>query len=356
LTPPFTEKEASTFKLKRAGAPKAPQEEEEVKMVKRALGILTVTLLLTAQSQGANLKVEGGISAALYDQVGEKSRGKLRDLVVELEGKEPPVKFDLAVGTLLLATVTSSAEQENRGNFGVGSSDAKWGLLWGYAELKLPENFTLQWGVLSTNLGFELPESYDNPNALFGLVWSGQPFIYKGVRLKKEFSAGRSAYFEYDRGRELNGNTKDHAVGAGLEVNGGSSSFSFNYFNYGSYKTLLDALFYRELPGGDEVAFNLDYQFLNSDSSKGAVGAALYLIPKFNRLELPLRFEVVKEWINSNLYQLNGGRAVSFTVSPTYRLNRWNFRAEFAKVSANKPAFNGHKTENSLVFQVSYLF
>ncbi len=366
MTLQFTERKGSTCKKKGAGAPAQKQEE---KMKRRAELILAGLLtLFSCPSKGdelqlplPKLKLNGGISATAFRESrtdrGTESSLKIEDLVLELSGSGNAGGFDVAVGTLLLPTVLESSQKENRGNFGLGNENDRFGLLWGYAKVKPSEKLEIDAGVLTTNVGYELPESYRNFNVTYGLVWNGQPFIYRGVRATYTVNRSLQVYGEYDRGEELNGNPKDHAFGVGAGGTLGVFYYTANYFDYGNYKNLVDISLSTECRD-IKLGINGDYQWLDKESKKAGYGVALYAVPELGKFSLPVRLEYVKDRNNSGIYGFNGKGTYSVTVTPTYRLSdHAAIRTELSYVKSNySKAFNGKSSKEILSFQISYAF
>ncbi len=338
-------------------------------MKRYAATILTVLLLLSSiPSEGAELKVDlpqlklsGGLSVSSFRETktdrGTESSLKLEDALFEIEGGDTSGGFDIAIGSLLLPTVLSSADEENKGNFGLNRSDDKFGLLWGYVKVNPVKNLEIDGGVLPTNVGYELAESYKNFNITYGLVWNSQPFIYRGVRVTYTFSESFQVYGEYDRGKELNGNTDDHAFGVGAAGALKGFYYTVNYFDYGNFKNLFDLTLSTECRN-IKLGLNGDYQWLDKDGSKAGYGLAVYIVPEFGKISLPIRTEYVRDKNNSGIYGFKDKGTYSFTVTPTYKLSEHTtVRAEYSYVKSNySEAFNGSDHKETLSFQLSYTF
>ena len=361
---PFTEKEASTFK--KEGGSSRPKRVEE-KMKRCAVEILAGLLLLCPflQAQGKPISsvvnLSGGVSVSTFRETGTESgtdtSKKIEDAVLEISVSRKGADFDLSLGSLLLPTVLNSTKQENKGNFGLNRNGDRFGLLWGYLELKPAGKLNLKVGVLPTNVGYELAESYKNFNITYGLVWNSQPFIYRGVRATYTFGKSLQIYGEYDRGKELNGNDRDHAFGIGAAGAIGELYYTVNYFDYGNYKNLFDFTLSTECKKV-KLGFNGDYQWLDRDKNKAGYGLAFYVVPDLGRISLPVRVEYVKDINQSGIYGFNDRGTYSFTVTPTYKLSEHTtVRAEYSYVKSNySKAFNGSDHKEILSFQFSYAF
>ncbi len=336
-------------------------------MKRRAVKILTGLLVLfsslsvSAKTLSAGVEVSGGVSISVFEEnrteEGTRTDKKIEDAVLEISKSGKKTGFDLSLGSLLLPTVLNSTKQQNKGNFGLNRNGDKFGLLWGYLEIKPSENFSIKAGVLPTNVGYELPESYKNFNIIYGMVWNSQPFIYRGVRATYTFNQSLQIYGEYDRGKELNGNSKDHALGAGAAGAIKGFYYTINYFDYGNYKNLFDFTLSTECRNV-KLGLNGDYQWLDRDGSKAGYGLAVYIVPEIGKISLPIRFEYVKDRNNSGIYGFNDEETYSFTVTPTYKLSEHTtVRAEYSYVKSNySEAFNGSDHKEILSFQFSYTF
>jgi len=313
-------------------------------MRKSALLILLVLLATTL----ARAQVNGSLSTLVVGSRG-KERAKVGSFVIEFEKQKGALQLDAAVGSLLTPTVTEPEKAKNRGNFAVGKTSSRVGLLWGTACLKVNGNLEVEGGVLNTLVGVELAQGSLNRNLTYGLVWSAQPFIYPGLRLLKEVG-GVTLYWELSRGRELNGNPKSSAIGAGVVKGKGKFQFSLSYFDYSSFKNLIDLVACRKF-GSLCVTFNLDYQWLDSDWRKRALGVALYLTEKLSRkLYLTLRLELVKDFNSSGVYGFKES-TYSLTFSPTFKVSpNLRLRGELGRVwnSTTSRFFQG--------VELSYLF
>lgn len=334
-------------------------------MVRRALTILTTTLLMAVAESGAaevkvdipNIKLSGGISATVFNESKAEADSsstndiKLTDAVIELSGGDNFGGFDIAVGLTVEPTVIGSVNNNNTATVG-----DKYGIIWGYVSAIPVKGLEIDAGVLPTNVGYELAAAYLNPNITYGLVWNSQPFIYKGVRATYSVTDDIQIYGEYDRGNELNGYSKDHAFAVGSIGSIGDVNYTFTYFDYGNYKNLVDFTLgykYRNV----QFAVDGDYQWLDEDSSKKGYGIAFYVIPEFDRFFLPIRVEYVKDKDNSGIYGFDGESIYSVTVTPTCKLSDHTVvRAEYSYVKSNDNAFNGSDHKGIASIQLAHIF
>ncbi|GAB6076028.1 outer membrane beta-barrel protein [Desulfurobacterium crinifex] len=334
-------------------------------MIRRALTILTTTLLIAVAEAGAaevkvdipDIKLSVGISATVFNESKAEAEGnsindiKLTDAVIELSGGDDFGGFDIAVGSTIDPTVIGSVNNDNTATVG-----DKYGILWGYIFATLVKGLEIDVGVLPTNVGYELAAAYLNPNITYGLVWSSQPFIYKGVRVIYSVMDNMQIYGEYNRGNKLNGYSKDHAFAVGSIGSIGDVNYTFTYFDYRNYKNLVDFTLgykYRNV----QFAVDGDYQWLDEDSSKKGYGIAFYVIPEFDRFSLPIRVEYVKDKDNSGIYGFDGKSTYSVTVTPTCKLSDHTVvRAEYSFVKSDDEAFNGSDHKGIASIQLAHIF
>jgi len=334
--------------------------------MKRAFIILTLALLVvSAVSKAGEIKVNlpevklsGGISATDFNKSRAESDGsstnniKLTDAVLELSGGDKFGGFDIAVGSILEPTVVGSVNNDNTAIVG-----DHYGILSGYVYALPLKGLEIDAGVLTTNVGYELAATYLNPNVTYGLVWNSQPFIYKGARATYSLTDDIQLYAEYNRGDELNGNSKDHAFAVGSTGMVKDVSYTFTYFDYGNYKNLIDFTLGYKIKNV-QLALNGDYQWLDEDSSKKGYGVALYVIPEFGKISVPFRAEYVKDKDNSRIYGFNNKGTYSLTVTPTYKLSdHTTVRAEYSYVKSNYDnAFNGSDHKGTASVQLFFTF
>jgi hypothetical protein len=206
-----------------------------------------------------------------------------------------------------------------------------------YVSIRPIEGLTLDAGLLTTNIGYELYHTWENPNYTFGMVWWGQPVTYPGARATFNVAEGLDVYAEYTQD-----GTDSFAVGALGSYAG--VDFAVSYFDYSANKNLVDIVLSTNIAGVD-VALNADYQWLD-DSAKtpgsddSAFGIALYVIPQLSdSVSVPIRLEYVDEG-TSDIYGVAGDNAWSFTITPTWSPTSNSYlRAEFAYVSTDQKGF-----------------
>ncbi len=316
--------------------------------MRKGLALILSAISLSTPSFAGKLNLKGTVSATAFKEFNGSSAVKLTDAAIELSKDCGFLSLNGAVGSILTPTLIKPTKELLKGNFGVEKND-RFGLLWGSLSLLPRKDFQVEVGILTTMVGQELPLTTDNKNIAFGLLWNSQPFIYRGVRAY--YRRGDYLFYsEYDFGWELNGSSRDRALGLGILKDKGSFNFSFNYFDYKNYKALLDFNLGKEWK--DYFAsLSVDYHWLKENPSKKAVGGALYL--GYNLTEnfsLPLRIEAVKDFNDSNIYGFNS-TAYSFTITPTYKLKgKATLRGELGVVKT------GSKTYGEEAFQVAFSF
>ncbi|AAC06480.1 outer membrane beta-barrel protein [Aquifex aeolicus] len=346
-------------------------------MKKYVLPLLFLSSLSLAEEKSLYLKVSqplelyGGISAGYFyttNEDGKDSSDKLQitNAILGLKaevGEKIRFGFDLAVGGSLWSTVWDGGQ----GDFSYYDPDEKElkegvGLHWGYAYLKPFKGFEVSAGVLTTNIGYELADTYSNPNVTFGAVWYAQPFIYPGVRLTLDFSEIAdlpvSLYAEYNQEYDLD----NYAVGILGEL--GNLSYALSYYDYRASKNLVDLVLGYTIFNVD-LGLNFDYQWLD-DSAKSAgqddsaYGVALYVIPKFEtkygEFSLPLRLEYFDEG-SSGIYFGGADKGYTLTVTPTFRPTPNTYvRAEVSYVNTDNKVFKNGTKDNKTTLAVELGF
>jgi len=334
---------------------------------KGAKAILTSIILVTASystsmsatinTKNVKVKIKGGMTVTEFWEARAKSDGsssndlKLSDAILNLEVSDSISGIDTGVGTITEPTVISSVNNENTAVIG-----DKTGLIWGYLYTNPIKNFKIEAGLLPTNVGYELPATYMNPNIVYGLIWNSQPFVYKGIRTTYDLSENFSLYAEYDKGKELNGNPQDHAIAIGSIGTIEGLGYTVTYFDYANYKNLIDFTLSSEYENFT-IAVNADYQWLDENNDKKGYGVAVYLIPSFNKLSLPIRMEYVKDVHNSGIYGFNKP-TYSFTVTPTWKISyNSKIRIEYSYAwSRDNAVFNGSNHKGTASFQLLFTF
>ncbi|WP_461831741.1 outer membrane beta-barrel protein [Aquifex sp.] len=281
-------------------------------------------------------------------------------------GNNIKLSFDLALGTVLVPSLWDGGQNNPVSyNFSSGAVDKSgFGLVWGYASFEPFKGISVDAGVLPTNVGYEVANTYANPNITLGTVWYAQPVIYEGVRLNfdldKLVNIPLSFYAEYNQ--EFN--TDNYALGVSGEFFG--VSFALNYYDYRANKNLFDVVLGYSISNVD-LGLNFDYQWLD-DSAKqkgqddSAWGVALYFIPRFEtgkgEVSIPVRLEYFDEG-TSGIYSGSSkdNNGWSFTITPTYKPTSNTFvRVEYAYLNTDKKVINGEDNKTTISAEIGFTF
>ncbi len=326
--------------------------------------VLTLAGSSLAQEKTFTLKISqplelyGGVSAGYFYTTNEGSKDsddafQITNAIVGLKGEAGDrikLGFDLAVGQSFQGTVNSPLSGS------AGQTDT-FGLVWGYLSLKPVDKLSLDAGLLTTNVGYELADTYSNPNVTFGTVWGAQPFIYPGARVSFDVTDKISLYAEYNK--EYSGD--NFAVGSLGEI--GAISYGLTYFDYNDNdgtvpnRSLVDIVLGMSL-GNIDLGLNADFHKLEKSSKKGkddkAYGVAVYVTPNFDRVSVPIRVEYFDSG-DTQIYVDKKG--YTFTVSPTFKPADNTFvRAEVAYISTDNKVFKGGTKDNKTTLSVELGF
>ncbi len=320
----------------------------------------TITLKLSQP-----LELYGGFSAGYFYTTNEGSKNsqdkfQITNAIIGIKGEageDIKLGFDLAIGGSLWATVFDGG-QGDLAYIDAANNELKEGvgILWGYATLKPHKMLSIDAGVLTTNIGYELADTYSNPNVTFGAVWNSQPFIYPGVRVTLTPTEGVELYAEYNQ----ESNSDNYAVGVLGEIS--SVSYTFSYYDYKSDRNLIDVVLGYSI-GNVDLGLNADYQWRDKtwkDNNPGkddsAYGVAVYIIPKFENLSVPVRLEYF-DGGTSGIY--TGDKGYTVTVTPTFKPSENTFiRVEVAHVSTDAKIFKGDTkdTKTILALELGFTF
>ncbi len=303
------------------------------------------------------LEIYGGVSAGYFFTTNEGSKDandafQLTNAILGLKGEVGEgvkLGFDLAVGQSFQGTVDAPLS-------GSSAFTDTYGVIWGYITLKPIDRLSLDAGVLTTNVGYEVADTYSNPNILFGEVWWAQPFIYPGARATFDVAKNVSIYAEYNK--QFNGD--NFAIGSLGEV--GGISYGITYFDYNDTdltdKNLIDLVLGYSL-GGIDLGLNFDYQWLDkhekiSGQDDSAYGLALYFTPNLGNVSIPIRLEYFDSG-TSNIYLDEKG--YTLTVTPTFKPTDNTFvRAELAYISTDNKVFKGGTKDSKTTLSVELGF
>ena len=313
----------------------------------------TITLKLSQP-----LELYGGFSAGYFYTTNEGSKDsddafQITNAIVGLTGEvgdSLKMGFDLAVGQSFQGTVDSPLSGS------AGQTDT-FGIIWGYVSLKPVDKLSLDAGIITTNVGYELADTYTNPNVTFGDVWGAQPFIYPGARVSFDVTDKISLYAEYNK--EYSGD--NFAVGSLGEI--GAISYGLTFFDYNDNdgtvpnRSLVDVVLGMSL-GNLDLGLNADFHKLDDSSKTGdddtAYGVAVYVTPNFEQVSVPIRVEYFDSG-DTRVYIDEKG--YTFTVTPTFKPSDNTFvRAELIHVATDNKIFKGNTKDNKTTVAVELGF
>ena len=306
--------------------------------MKKALSLVAAGLLAAGAAQAGTLTVAnsdiemtGGVTAGYFyaTNIGNTNNDYFRvpNFAIDLTDKvNSTIGFTASFGRTEQATILDPKAGDN----------AEFGVEYAWVSIRPLEGLTVDAGLLTTNIGYELYHTYDNKNYLFGLVWNAQPVTYPGARVTYSVMDGIDVYAEYNQdGRDA------FAVGSLGSIAG--FNYAVSYYDYAASKNLVDVVLSTEV-AGIELGTNIDYQWLD-DSAKtpgnddSAYGIALYASAKMDVFEIPVRIEYVNDG-TSEIYSVAGDDAWTFTITPTWKPTKNTFlRAEFSYISTDKKGF-----------------
>ena len=310
------------------------------------------------------LELYGGVTGAyLYttnDNSGDAVDGfRLTNAVIGLTGSSEMMSFDLAIGTFLAPSVWDGGIPNTPISYTTGDSSTSdsMGLLWGYVTLSPFENVSVDAGLLTTNVGYEVINTYSNPNVTLGAVWYAQPVIYPGVRVTFEATEDISFYAEYNNDSI---NPRSEAFAVGSLGSFGDLSYALTYYDYTGFKNFVDVVLSYSI-GSIDLGLNFDYQWLD-DSAKqpgqddSAYGIALYFIPNFGNISVPVRVEYFDEG-TSGIYWGGADTGYTATITPTFKPSENTFvRAEVSYISTDNKVFKNGTEDTKTTFAVELGF
>jgi hypothetical protein len=276
----------------------------------------------------------------------------LTNLVLGVSAKDTgafDVILDSALGGLSMPTLWDGGlvppKSFNFSNNSFGATGI--GLLWAYMTLNSEGMISLDVGLLPTNVGYEVANTYANPNITLGTVWFAQPIIYPAARINVSFGA-INLYAEYNQ----DGGADNFAFGSLGEI--GPVSYAISYFDYENDRNIIDVVGSTSI-GSIDLGVNFDYQMLDSAApgqDQSAFGVAFYFIPNFGSLKLPVRFEYFSEG-STGIY--TGAKSIantgySLTVTPTFQISKNSYiRAEAAYLQTQEKVFANNTQNNRTV-------
>lgn len=281
--------------------------------------------------------------------------------------KDGSFGFSTGFGTVLIPTVYDGGLTKNKAILSSG-----FGVIYGYLTYKPIANLSVDAGLLTTNIGYELATSFVNPNITYGAVWSAQPFIYPGARLTYQigdikFYGEASKNKGIVDGSPSLSTTGAYAVGSLGTLMG--IDYAVSYYDYTAYKNLVNIVLSRDVNKNLRLGLNFDYHWLDktakvSGKDDKGYGLAFYIIPQFENLSLPLRLEYINDGSKgkeSGIYS-NVSKAYTTTLTPTYRPTKNSYiRGEVSYFKADNSIFsdknsNPKSSKTSAAVELGFLF
>lgn len=340
------------------------------------LGLLSgVTIANAGQITVANSDIDlsGGVTSGYFysNNTGSSNHDdfKVSNLIVSLSSqpKNGGLGFTAAFGTILLPTLYDGGITDNKAIL-----NEKFGILFGYATYAPFENLTLDAGLLTTNIGYEIATSFSNPNITYGGVFYAQPFIYPGARITYtykdfKFYGEVSKDKGYLDGSSYSPTSGAYAVGTLGTVYG--INYALSYYDYTAYKNLVDLVLSKSINENLDVALNFDYQWLDktakqSGHDSNGYGVAVYIIPKYQSFSLPIRVEYLNDGSKgkeSGIYNYVSS-AYTVTLTPTYKPTKNTYiRAEASYFKSDSKIFfdksnNPKDSKTSASIELGFLF
>ncbi len=336
----------------------------------KKLAFLTAAALISVSSSlagsitvaNSNIEMAGGITAAYFymTNVGEEPNDQftVTNLDFDMFSRiNSVITFEAGLGSAHLPDLIEPI------------SEAEFELEFAFLDIKLTDKFSVSAGKLLTNVGYELFDTFNNPNYHYGIVWYGEPVFYPGVRFTYDIDEDIQIYGEYnqDSSGVIQGITPKDAVATGIIGSLDGIKFAINYFDYANTKNLANLVLATQIANFD-IALNVDYQWLD-DGAKEAIknagatdvedygyGIALYLIPHITKhITVPVRIEYAYDGkstdasgntVNEGIYGIAGDNAWTFTITPTWSPTKNTYvRGEFAYIVTDEKGFENEDGE-----------
>jgi len=321
-----------------------------------ALGASSTAFAGSVKTGNDDITIEGGVTAGYFysgDQAGSNEDNiLLSDFMLEVSGGDKTT-FAAGLGIANSQTVYG-------GGAGAAGNTIATNIQYAYLTPTLAKGVTLDLGLLATNIGYEVQQSYANGNILRGAVWNSQPIYYPGIRANVEV-AGMNAYVELSD-TFPGGAAASKAGAAGVSGAASGMDFALNYRQINNGNGLVNVILSSQVAGMD-VGLNFDYITLDSAPTAGAdtsaYGLALYVTPKVAGMDIPVRVEYLNDGTSGAYGGVDTG--YSFTVTPTMALSKNSFlRVELSYLGTDKLDIDGDGTVGdsamSAALQGGYLF
>ncbi|MCX7760449.1 MAG: porin [Hydrogenothermaceae bacterium] len=340
-----------------------------------SVGLLTVGVANAGQITVANsdITLSGAVTTGYFYSTNTDSNNhdsfKVSNFLVGLssEAKDGGIGFTAGFGTVLLPTVYDGGLTDNKAIL-----SKNFGIIYGYLTYIPVKNLSIDAGLLTTNIGYELATSFTNPNITYGAVWYAQPLIYPGVRATYQvgdikFYAEVSKDKGYVDGNSSLQTSGAYAVGSIGNILG--VDYVVSYYDYTAYKNLVDIVLSKEVHKNLKLGLDFDYQWLDktakiSGHDDKGYGVALYLIPQYDKFSTPIRLEYINDGSKgkeSGIYNYVS-KAYTITVTPTYKPTKNSYiRAEVSYINSDNKIFadkNGNQkdTKSSAALELGLLF
>ena len=309
-----------------------------------AAGILASSAISAEVDLKIPVEVHGGFSAG-YTYADSTAEGfEVTNFLVELskEAKVGDIGFTAAFGYL------SANNWDSDTGLGKSTTEDAFGFQYGYLTIKPVEGITLDAGVLATMVGYEVANTYANPNITIARIWGGQPVYYGGARITASVAEGINVF------AEVNDDAKDGAWSVGSTGSLGVVDYVVSYYDKNSTADtdIVDLILSTSVGETLDLAVNFDYQIGDKDNG---YGAAFYVIPKFGNISLPVRFETFDD-NGSGAY---GNSGWDLAITPTYKFKSGYLRAEVLYYDYDNPekvvgskAAAGYADKSNTVFRL----
>ncbi|WP_028951154.1 outer membrane beta-barrel protein [Sulfurihydrogenibium subterraneum] len=300
--------------------------------------LLSLTLLTSVAVANAgqitvlnsDIEFSGGLTTGYFysNNTGSSNHDnfKVSNFIISLSSqpKDGGIGFNTMFGSILLPTLYDGGITDNKAIL-----NKNFGVLAGYLTYLPFENLSVDVGLLTTNIGYEIATSFSNPNITYGSVFYAEPFIYPGIRITYSYKDFKF-YGEVNKDKGyLDGSTSLPTSGAYAVGTLGTLygiNYALSYYDYTAYKNLINLVLSKSLNQNLDVALNMDYQWLDNTAKqqghdKYGYGIAFYIIPKMENISFPIRIEYIKDGSKgkeSGIYN-NVASGYSFTITPTFK-------------------------------------
>ena len=304
--------------------------------MKKLVGTLMAAGLLSGAVSAAEVsfklpvEVNGGFSAG-YKYADTTAEGfEITNFLVELS--KPAETGDIGF-TAAFGFLPSNGASTTGDNFG---------FQYGYLSIVPVEGLTLDAGVLATNVGYEVANTYANPNVTIARIWGGQPVYYGGARLTYTVSEGIDVF------GEVNDDGNNGAWSLGSIGSLGIADYVVSYYdkNDPAEADIVDLILSTSAGESLDLAVNFDYQI---GRNKNGYGVAFYVTPKMGNISLPIRVESFDD-NGSGAY---GNKGWDLAITPTYNFKSGYLRAEVFYYDYDKAeAVAGYTDKSNTVLRV----